>query len=167
MNDAAVQSYCKAFRGQVLATAGVAKPERWMRGYGNLLCRGATPRDHRVLPKRIILVRHAESQGNIDHFAYSEVPDPQICLVDFSSCAPQLVSHLQCSALLSPPQYPDSPLVCDGCCTGGTTVSLFDRPVSVAEPKRPSCCHSMAARPWCVSTLLSCSMTAIADGQGH
>ena len=40
-------------------------------------CRGATPRDHRVLPKRIILVRHAESQGNIDHFAYSEVPDPQ------------------------------------------------------------------------------------------
>ena len=44
-------------------------------------CRGATPRDHRVLPKRIILVRHAESQGNIDHFAYSEVPDPQICLV--------------------------------------------------------------------------------------
>lgn len=34
-----------------------------------------------MLPKRIILVRHAESQGNIDHFAYSEVPDPQICLV--------------------------------------------------------------------------------------
>ena len=48
---------------------------------GHALRRGATPRDHRVLPKRIILVRHAESQGNIDHFAYSEVPDPQICLV--------------------------------------------------------------------------------------
>lgn len=46
-----------------------------------MLCRGATPTDHRVLPKRIILVRHAESQGNVDHFAYSEVPDPQICLV--------------------------------------------------------------------------------------
>ena len=34
-----------------------------------------------MLPKHIILVRHAESQGNIDHFAYSKVPDPQICLV--------------------------------------------------------------------------------------
>lgn len=44
-------------------------------------CRGATPKDHRVLPKRIILVRHAESEGNTDHFAYSHIPDPQICLV--------------------------------------------------------------------------------------
>ena len=66
---------------------------------GHALRRGATPRDHRVLPKRIILVRHAESQGNIDHFAYSEVPDPQICLVlslrpgayDFRS--PQFCMH--------------------------------------------------------------------------
>ncbi|CAL8465534.1 g5070 [Coccomyxa elongata] len=41
---------------------------------------GATPKDHRVLPKRIILVRHAESEGNTDHFAYSHIPDPQICL---------------------------------------------------------------------------------------
>ncbi len=43
--------------------------------------RGATPRDHRVLPKRIILVRHAESEGNVDHFAYSNIPDPQVSLV--------------------------------------------------------------------------------------
>lgn len=45
------------------------------------LGRGATPTDHRVLPKRIILVRHAESEGNTDHFAYSHIPDPQISLV--------------------------------------------------------------------------------------
>jgi hypothetical protein len=29
--------------------------------------RGATPRDMRVLPKRIFLVRHAESEGNVDN----------------------------------------------------------------------------------------------------
>lgn len=44
-------------------------------------CRGATPRDHRILPRRIILVRHAESEGNIDNFAYTYVPDPQVPLV--------------------------------------------------------------------------------------
>ena len=43
--------------------------------------RGATPRDHRILPKRIILVRHAESEGNVDNFAYCYVPDPQVPLV--------------------------------------------------------------------------------------
>ena len=31
-----------------------------------LLCRGATPKDFRVLPAKIILVRHAESEGNIN-----------------------------------------------------------------------------------------------------
>ena len=45
------------------------------------MCRGATPRDHRILPRRIILVRHAESEGNIDNFAYTYVPDPQVPLV--------------------------------------------------------------------------------------
>ena len=44
-------------------------------------CRGAVPKDYRVLPKRIILVRHAESEGNIDNFAYTYVPDPQVPLV--------------------------------------------------------------------------------------
>ena len=122
----------------------MAKPEHWLRGYKNLLCRGATPRDHRVLPKRIILVRHAESQGNIDHFAYSEVPDPQICLVGFSSCAPQLVSHMQCTALLSPSQVPDSPLVCDDCGAGGTTVSLYRTGLSLL----PSQKAPIAATAW-------------------
>lgn len=41
---------------------------------------GATPTDHRILPRRIILVRHAESEGNIDNFAYTYVPDPQVPL---------------------------------------------------------------------------------------
>lgn len=41
---------------------------------------GATPRDHRILPKRIILVRHAESEGNVNNQAYTYLPDPQVPL---------------------------------------------------------------------------------------
>ena len=41
---------------------------------------GATPRDFRVLPRRIILVRHAESEGNVDNAAYTYLPDPQVPL---------------------------------------------------------------------------------------
>ena len=33
-----------------------------------------------MLPQRIILVRHAQSEGNIDNVAYSYIPDPQIPL---------------------------------------------------------------------------------------
>lgn len=43
---------------------------------------GATPRDFRILPRRIILVRHGESMGNVDHTAYTYVPDPQVPLSD-------------------------------------------------------------------------------------
>ena len=46
-----------------------------------LLCRGATPNDFRVLPAKIILVRHAESEGNINNLAYTFTPDPQVPLV--------------------------------------------------------------------------------------
>lgn len=45
------------------------------------LCRGATPEDFRVLPRKIILVRHAESEGNVDNFAYTYVPDMKVPLV--------------------------------------------------------------------------------------
>eukprot|EP00889_Picochlorum_renovo_P005919 jgi/Picre1/32949/NNA_008276.t1 len=41
---------------------------------------GATPRDHRILPKKIILVRHAESEGNVNNQAYTYLPDPQVPL---------------------------------------------------------------------------------------
>ncbi|EFN55417.1 hypothetical protein CHLNCDRAFT_134554 [Chlorella variabilis] len=41
---------------------------------------GATPRDMRVLPKRIFLVRHAESEGNVDNIAYTYLPDPRVPL---------------------------------------------------------------------------------------
>ena len=41
---------------------------------------GATPRDFRILPRRIILVRHAESEGNVDNAAYTYLPDPQVPL---------------------------------------------------------------------------------------
>ena len=36
----------------------------------------------RVLPKRIILIRHGESQGNIDETAYQNTPDWQIRLTE-------------------------------------------------------------------------------------
>jgi broad specificity phosphatase PhoE len=41
---------------------------------------GATPKDFRILPKRIILVRHAESEGNVNNQAYTYLPDPQVPL---------------------------------------------------------------------------------------
>ena len=40
----------------------------------------ATPKDFRILPKRIILVRHAESEGNVNNQAYTYMPDPQVPL---------------------------------------------------------------------------------------
>ncbi len=42
---------------------------------------GATPRDYRILPEKIILVRHAESEGNVDNKAYTYIPDSQVPLV--------------------------------------------------------------------------------------
>ena len=42
----------------------------------------ATPKDHRVLPERIFLVRHAESEGNVDSASYCTVPDSQVPLTD-------------------------------------------------------------------------------------
>jgi broad specificity phosphatase PhoE len=41
---------------------------------------GATPLDFRILPRRIIIIRHAESEGNVDSRAYSYLPDPQVPL---------------------------------------------------------------------------------------
>mmetsp|Transcript_6309 Transcript_6309/g.39306 ORF Transcript_6309/g.39306 Transcript_6309/m.39306 type:complete len:402 (-) Transcript_6309:1873-3078(-) len=40
----------------------------------------AVPRDVSVLPPRIVLLRHAESQGNVDHRTYAEVPDHRVPL---------------------------------------------------------------------------------------
>ena len=44
------------------------------------LHRGATPRNFRVLPRRIVLIRHAESQGNLDDACYTYLPDNRIPL---------------------------------------------------------------------------------------
>ncbi|KAK9810737.1 hypothetical protein WJX73_003928 [Symbiochloris irregularis] len=44
--------------------------------------KGATPKDMRILPRKIILVRHAESEGNISSLAYTFTPDPQVPLTD-------------------------------------------------------------------------------------
>ncbi|GMH32384.1 hypothetical protein BSKO_00218 [Bryopsis sp. KO-2023] len=43
---------------------------------------GATPPDYRVLPERIILVRHAESEGNVNKHIYSVVPDRKLPLTE-------------------------------------------------------------------------------------
>ncbi|KAL4186896.1 hypothetical protein AMTRI_Chr09g36430 [Amborella trichopoda] len=33
-------------------------------------------------PRRIILVRHGQSEGNVDESAYTRIPDPKICLTE-------------------------------------------------------------------------------------
>ena len=33
-----------------------------------------------MLPRRIFLVRHAESEGNVDNIAYTYLPDPRVPL---------------------------------------------------------------------------------------
>ena len=38
--------------------------------------------DNKLLPKRIILVRHGESEGNLDTAAYTTTPDPKIQLTE-------------------------------------------------------------------------------------
>lgn len=52
-------------------------------------CSGATPKDYRILPTRLILVRHAQSEGNICNMTYTTTPDPQVPLVrmcDYLDC---------------------------------------------------------------------------------
>jgi hypothetical protein len=39
-----------------------------------------------MLPRRIVLVRHAQSQGNVDESHYSTVPDPKVSLVSPPAC---------------------------------------------------------------------------------
>ena len=39
-----------------------------------------TPRQARVLPRRIFILRHGESEGNVDESMYSRVADPEIKL---------------------------------------------------------------------------------------
>jgi hypothetical protein len=46
--------------------------------------RGAIPTDTRVLPDRVILVRHAQSEGNVNQHTYTYLPDPQVPLVSNS-----------------------------------------------------------------------------------
>lgn len=41
---------------------------------------GATPPDYRMLPLRIVLIRHAESEGNVDNVAYTYLPDNKVPL---------------------------------------------------------------------------------------
>ena len=45
----------------------------------------------RVLPRRIILVRHGESEGNVDESMYCRVPDPKISLTDTVRSPPRLL----------------------------------------------------------------------------
>ncbi|KAF8067106.1 phosphoglycerate mutase-like protein [Scenedesmus sp. PABB004] len=71
---------------QGAAVAPAAGPGGDMRSSGLFDARfhsassGATPRDTRVLPQRIILVRHAQSEGNVNAGAYTYIPDPQVPL---------------------------------------------------------------------------------------
>ena len=75
------------------ACRGLGPDSRMPNKGGCVMRRGATPKDHRILPKRIILVRHAESEGNVDNYMFTYVPDPQVPLVRCSWC-----SRSACSA---------------------------------------------------------------------
>ncbi|PSC69817.1 phosphoglycerate mutase [Micractinium conductrix] len=48
--------------------------------YGDPNKRDGGQRDLRLLPRRIVLVRHAQSKGNVDPFQYTYVPDPSVPL---------------------------------------------------------------------------------------
>lgn len=42
-----------------------------------------------LLPRRIVIVRHAQSKGNVDPFQYTYVPDPSVPLVSSVASAAQ------------------------------------------------------------------------------
>lgn len=50
------------------------------RGFDTMSFDFTEDRAERVLPRRIILVRHGESEGNVDESMYCRVPDPRIRL---------------------------------------------------------------------------------------
>ena len=50
-------------------------------------------------PKRLILVRHGESEGNVDRAAYASTPDSQIALTE-RGFAQALVAGLQIRQLI-------------------------------------------------------------------
>lgn len=55
---------------------------------------GATPKDYRVLPDRIILVRHAESEGNVNKHIYSMVPDRKLPLTELGREQAECTGHV-------------------------------------------------------------------------
>lgn len=66
------------------------------------------PSDSRVLPQRIILVRHAQSEGNVNQHTYTYLPDPQVPLVSGRSTRGKLLRVLRRTTAVSVP-----------CCLGG------------------------------------------------
>jgi broad specificity phosphatase PhoE len=67
-------------------------------------------RDFSLHPKRIILIRHAQSQGNVDSSLYSRVPDAQLELTDRGRLQAQeagvklkeLIGDESCGVYMSP-----------------------------------------------------------------
>ena len=92
--------------------------------------RGATPRDMRVLPKRIFLVRHAESEGNVDN----------MCAALCTLCCAALC-HAVLPRAAARPSRPCPPRL-----PGGPAWRHLRPRTRRAPPSRPRS-HRAAARP--------------------
>jgi broad specificity phosphatase PhoE len=56
-----------------------------------------------MLPDRIILVRHAQSEGNVNQATYTYLPDPQVPLVSERKQQQQQQQGWLCGALVGVP----------------------------------------------------------------
>ena len=63
--------------------------------------------DNKLLPKRIILVRHGESEGNLDTAAYTTTPDPKIQLTESGLLQAQEAGARLHSLISSNPSSPE------------------------------------------------------------
>ncbi|KAF3531686.1 hypothetical protein DY000_02043877 [Brassica cretica] len=66
--------------------------------------------DNKLLPKRIILVRHGESEGNLDTSAYATTPDHKIQLTESGLLQAREAGARLRSLLSSNPTSPEWPV---------------------------------------------------------
>lgn len=110
-----------------------------------------------MLPDRIILVRHAQSEGNVNQHTYTYLPDPQVPLVSEKEArmgaglcqrrarGGALVQHAQSEGNVNQHTYtylpdPQVPLVRrmgQGAAGGGVPLCWFNRRVNCPRPRTP------------------------------
>jgi len=83
--QSAPQEQLTPFQRQALAGIGDRRLQGKYDARYHSTAGGATPKDFRVLPDRIFLVRHAESEGNADSETYSHTPDSRVPLTELGA----------------------------------------------------------------------------------